>query len=56
VKFQPGTVLAACLNVNNPADANEFRAEFVQAVSALEGFSGPRVLQLDGYPRPDCSK
>jgi len=56
VKFQPGTVLAACINVNTPTAANEFRAEFVQAVSALEGFSGPRVLQLDGYRNPDCSK
>jgi hypothetical protein len=56
VKFQPGTVLAACLNVNAPTQASEFRAEFVQAVSALEGFSGPRVLQLDGYSKPDCTK
>ena len=56
VKFQPGTVLAACINVNMPTAANEFRAEFVQAVSMLEGFSGPRVLQLDGYRNSDCSK
>ena len=56
VKFQPGTVLAACINVNTPTAANEFRAEFVQAVSMLEGFSGPRVLQLDGYRNSDCSK
>ena len=34
VKFQPGTVLAACVNVNTPVAASEFRAEFVQAVSA----------------------
>jgi len=55
VKFNPGTVLAACVNVNTPVAANEFRAEFVQAVSALEFYSGPRVLQLDGYKKPDCS-
>jgi hypothetical protein len=55
VKFQPGTVLAACVNVSTPVPASEFRAEFVQAVSALEGFSGPRVLQLDGYKKADCS-
>ncbi len=56
VKFQPGTVLAACVNVNTPVAASEFRAEFVQAVSMLEYFSGPRVLQLDGYRNADCSK
>jgi hypothetical protein len=56
VKFQPGTVLAACVNVGTPVAASEFRAEFVQAVSALEGFSGPRVIQLDGYKTADCSK
>jgi energy-coupling factor transporter ATP-binding protein EcfA2 len=55
VKFRPGTVLAACINVGTPVAASEYRAEFVQAVSALEGFSGPRVLQLDGYRKPDCS-
>jgi hypothetical protein len=55
VKFQPGSVLAACINVSRPVVANEFRAEFVQAVSAFEGSSGPRVLQLDGYKKPDCS-
>ncbi len=56
VKFQPGTVLAACVNVNTPVAASEFRAEFVQAVSMLEYFSGPRLLQLDGYRNADCSK
>ena len=55
VKFQPGTVLAACVNVKTPVAANEFRAEFAQAVSAVEFFSGPRVLQLDGYKKPDCT-
>lgn len=55
IKFQPGTVLAACVNINNPVAADEFRAEFEQTVSALEFFSGPRVLQLDGYAKPDCS-
>jgi energy-coupling factor transporter ATP-binding protein EcfA2 len=56
VKFQPGTVLAACVNVNTPVAASEYRAEFVQAVSELEFFSGPRLLQLDGYKNADCSK
>ncbi|MGB9258347.1 MAG: hypothetical protein WCC25_26170 [Candidatus Korobacteraceae bacterium] len=55
VKFQPGTVLGACINVSTALASSEFRAEFVQAVSALEGFSGPRILQLDGYNKADCS-
>ncbi len=55
VRFHPGTVLAACINVSTPVAASEYRAEFVQAVSELEVFSGPRVLQLDGYQHPDCS-
>ncbi len=55
INFAPGTVLAACINIKTPVAANEFRAEFVQAVSALEFYSGPRVLQLDGYKKPDCS-
>jgi len=55
VKFQPGTVLAACVNVTAPVAASEFRAEFVQAVSELEYFSGPRLLQLDGFKKADCS-
>ena len=55
VRFQPGTVLAVCVNVNTPVAAREFRAEFVQAVSELEYFSGPRVLQLDGFKKQDCS-
>ncbi len=55
VSFRPGTVLAACVNVNTPVAADEFRAEFEQAVSALEAFSGPRVLQLDGYSKANCS-
>jgi hypothetical protein len=55
VKFQPGTVLAACVNVSTPVAASEFRAEFVQAVSAVEFSSGPRVLQLDGYRKADCA-
>jgi Novel STAND NTPase 1 len=55
IKYLPGTVLAACLNV--PATTGqEFRAVFVQSVSSVERFSGPRVLQLDGYAAPDCSK
>lgn len=55
VKFQPGTVLAACVNVSTNVASSDFRTEFVQAVSALDGFSGPRILQLDGYPKADCS-
>ena len=55
IKFQPGTVLAACINVSTAVTSSEFRAEFVQAVSAMEGFSGPRILQLDGYKKADCS-
>ncbi len=55
VKFQPGTVLGVCVNVNTPIAASEFRAEFVQAVSELEYFSGPRLLQLDGYKTADCA-
>ena len=55
VKFQPGTVLAACVNVSTPVAATEYRAEFAQAVSRLEGFTAPRVLQLDGYKKRDCS-
>ena len=55
VNFQPGTVLAACVNIATPVAASEFRAEFAQAVSAVEFYSGPRVIQLDGYRKPDCS-
>ena len=55
VTFQPGTVLAVCVNTEKDFPAQEFRAEFTQAVSALEGFSGPRVLQLDGYRKANCS-
>ena len=55
IKYAPGTVLAACLNVP-PATGQEFRALFVQSVSSVERFSGPRVLQLDGYNTSNCSK
>ena len=55
IPYAPGTVLAACLNVP-PTTGQEFRAVFVQSVSSVERFSGPRVLQLDGYSAPDCSK
>jgi len=55
IKYAPGTVLAACLNVP-PATGQEFRAVFVQSVSSVERFSGPRVLQLDGYNTSNCSK
>ena len=55
IKYAPGTVLAACLNVP-PTTGQEFRAVFVQSVSSVERFSGPRVLQLDGYANSNCSK
>ena len=55
IKYAPGTVLAACLNVP-PTTGQEFRAVFVQSVSSVERFSGPRVLQLDGYKNANCSK
>jgi hypothetical protein len=55
IAYAPGTVLAACINFP-PATGQEFRAVFVQSVSAVEGFSGPRVLQLDGYPTANCTK
>jgi hypothetical protein len=54
-QYTPGTVLAACINVE-PATGQEFRAVFVQAASSVETFSGPRVLQLDGYPNSNCLK
>ena len=55
IKYAPGTVLAACLNLP-PTTGQEFRAVFVQSVSSVERFSGPRVLQLDGYKNSNCSK
>jgi hypothetical protein len=54
-KYAPGTVLAACINIP-PTIGQEFRAVFVQSVSSVERFSGPRVLQLDGYPNDNCAK
>jgi hypothetical protein len=55
VQYVPGAVLAACINVP-PTTGQEFRAEFVQSVSKVEGASGPRVLQLDGYQNANCSR
>jgi hypothetical protein len=46
--------LSVCINVDKPVSANEYRAEFEQAVSSLEGFSGPQVLQLDGFTKSSC--
>ena len=54
-QYTPGSVLAACINVE-PTTGQEFRAVFVQAASSVEMFSGPRVLQLDGYPNSNCSR
>jgi len=45
----------ACIEVPE-TKASEFRAEFVQSRSSLEKFSGPRVIQIDGYPNPHCPK
>ena len=55
IKYDPGTVLAACINVPTTT-GQEFRAEFVQSGSFVEQYSGPRVLQLDGYSNSNCSK
>ena len=54
-KYAAGAVLAACINVA-PTTGQEFRAVFVQSVSSVEQFSGPRVLQLSGYPKANCIK
>jgi hypothetical protein len=54
-KYAAGTVLAACINVP-PTTGQEFRAVFVQSVSSVEQFSGPRVLQLSGYANANCTK
>jgi hypothetical protein len=56
INFKPGTVLSVCVNISKPIAAEEYRAEFAQAVTALEGFSGPRLLQLDGYANANCAK
>jgi hypothetical protein len=53
--YADGNVLAVCINLP-PVTGQEFRAVFVQWASAAERFSGPRVLQLDGYPKSNCSK
>jgi hypothetical protein len=53
--YADGNVLADCINVPS-VTGQEFRATFVQWVSAAERFSGPRILQLDGYSHPDCKK
>jgi hypothetical protein len=54
-QYTPGAVLAACVNLS-PTTGQQFRAVFVQSVSKLWVFSGPRVLQLDGYPNANCSQ
>lgn len=54
-QYTPGSVLAACVDLE-PTTGQEFRAVFVQAASSVETFSGPRVLQLDGYPKSNCVK
>ncbi len=56
INYKAGTVLSVCVNVSQPVAAQDYRAEFAQAVSALEGFSGPRILQLDGYLKANCAK
>jgi hypothetical protein len=54
-QYADGNVLAVCINVP-PATGQEFRAVFVQWASSAERFSGPRVLQLDGYSNPNCKQ
>jgi hypothetical protein len=54
-QYHAGTVLAACINFPLTI-GQEYRAVFVQSVSSVERFSGPRVLQLDGYSKPNCEK
>jgi hypothetical protein len=54
-KYAPGTVLAACIDLPSTT-GQEFRAVFVQSVSSVEKFSGPRVLQIDGYSNANCAK
>jgi hypothetical protein len=53
--YVAGSVLASCINVV-PTKGQEFRAVFVQTVPAYAQFSGPRLLQLDGYPNANCAK
>lgn len=53
--FEPGTVLAVCVNVSRPIAAQEYRAVFLQAVGPQEEYSGPQVLQLDGYAQANCT-
>jgi len=48
-----GRVLAACIRIA-PTTGQEFRAEFQQTVSGFAGWSGPRILQLDGYSDSNC--
>ncbi len=48
----PGTALAVCLQLAPALSAQEFKAEFVQAVNG----SGPRIVQLDGHSDANCSK
>ena len=54
-QYTAGSVLAACIDVA-PTTGQEFRAVFVQSVSSVERFSGPRVLLLGGYANPNCTK
>ena len=51
--YADGNVLAVCINLP-PVTGQEFRAVFVQWTSSAERFSGPRILQLDGYAGPNC--
>jgi hypothetical protein len=55
LEFSPGTVLAACINIQTPIAAQYYRAEFEQAVNMVQSDSGPQVLQLDGYPNANCT-
>ena len=55
VKFPPGTVLAACVNVNTPVAAERIPGG-VCAGGQRAGRSSPvrACLQLDGYKNADC--
>lgn len=55
-----GNVLGVCLPVtypnNKPFKAQDFKAEFIQAVDILGQISAPRIVALDGYSQPQCPK
>ena len=50
---EDGTALAVSLQVPSGTTGDEFRAVFTQAVNILGQFSGPRIVELDGYEESD---